>query len=472
MQLRAVIYTRVSSDKTGRAKSVTEQEAECRAECERRGWPVAEVLTDNDLSATRYARKTRPAYERLKKILAPGDVLVTWESSRAQRGLDAYVELRDLCAERGVFWSYSGKLYDLTDGGDRFSTAIDSAVAEREADDIRKRILRAQRASRAAGKPAGRLLYGYKVIRDDAGRAIRREPDPAEAAVVTECARRALAGDSIGSIAADLNRREVPRRSGAAWTTNTVKKMLITPAYAGLRTHLGEVLPVAGTWEPLLSVDEHNDLIALFATRKSGPRGTAPKHLLSGIATCTKCKGKLWRHRGGTNADGSYTEVYVCRGSHAARKMADLDAAVHAVVETILTTPEALSALAETPEVDPSVPARLTELREQLAAVETEIAEGRMPPATGARVATRLEALIAAAEEEAAPVFTDPAVKALATAPDPVATWRSLPVAGQREFLRAAMVITVAPAGRGRWHDKLKGVTIKPRRLAVVPNDA
>ena len=64
---------------------MTEQESECRTECERRGWQVATVLCDNDRSATRFATKDRPEYERLRTTLQPGDVLVTWEASRAGR---------------------------------------------------------------------------------------------------------------------------------------------------------------------------------------------------------------------------------------------------------------------------------------------------------------------------------------------------------------------------------------------------
>lgn len=65
-----MVYTRVSSDKA-KGRSVAEQETECRAECERRGWPVADVLTDNDRSATRFATKDRPEYARLAHVLQP-----------------------------------------------------------------------------------------------------------------------------------------------------------------------------------------------------------------------------------------------------------------------------------------------------------------------------------------------------------------------------------------------------------------
>jgi hypothetical protein len=55
---RALIYTRVSKDKR-QGRSVEEQETECRRVCEHEGWTIADVLSDNDRSASRYATKTR-----------------------------------------------------------------------------------------------------------------------------------------------------------------------------------------------------------------------------------------------------------------------------------------------------------------------------------------------------------------------------------------------------------------------------
>ncbi|WP_287001199.1 recombinase family protein, partial [Gordonia sp. UBA7860] len=145
--VRAIIYCRVSSDPRQRGKSVTEQESDCRAVASTHGWDVGEVLVDNDRGASRYSRGQRPAYERLAHILAPGDVLVTWEASRAQRDLAAYLELRELCASRGVLWCYSGKIHDLNAGDDRFVTGLDALLAEKEVEQTRERVLRAVRAN-------------------------------------------------------------------------------------------------------------------------------------------------------------------------------------------------------------------------------------------------------------------------------------------------------------------------------------
>lgn len=46
---------------------------------------------------------------------------------------------------------------------------------------------------------------------------------------------------------------------------------------------------------------------------------------------------------------------------------------------------------------------------------------------------------------------------------DPVGLWRSLPVARQRDFIKAVLEIKVTKIGRGRWHDKLADITITQR---------
>src|SRR4029453_14556301 len=56
---RAAIYCRISRDPRGDLLGVQRQAPPCRALCERLGWEVVEVYTDDDLSA--YTGKHRPA---------------------------------------------------------------------------------------------------------------------------------------------------------------------------------------------------------------------------------------------------------------------------------------------------------------------------------------------------------------------------------------------------------------------------
>lgn len=464
---RAIIYTRVSADRAA-GRSVDEQEQECRAECDRQRWPVAEVICDNDRSASRFATKSRPEYARLHDLLQPGDVLVTWEASRAQRDLARYVELRDLCAERGVAWSYSGRLYDLSDGDDRFATGLDALLAEKEAEQTRTRILRAHRANLADGKPHGRVPYGYKIVRDPVtGKAIGRIPDPVRAPLVAEAARRVLSGQSVESTVHWIATKDpMPE-----WNRAKLRRILLNATNAGYRTHSTKIngkrtdqkIHGDGTWDAILTRDQHLDLVAMFAARKTGPRGPEPRHLLSGIATCGVCKDSLWWGKGGRKKDGSAFDVYACRKHHVGRKEETVDEVITAVIEGLLSRPEAVAALASEPsEPDSTAKAELEALQRQLLAIEEQLIANKMPADLGARVATRLTDQIAALERATAPTFTDPTVREVVTALDPVAMWRSLSLARKREFIRAVMTIKIDPVGRGRWHAKEDGITITP----------
>ncbi len=298
VSVKAVIYTRVSSDRSGRGRSVTEQEADCRAVCAHEGWVVADVLVDNDAGASRWSRRDRPAYHKLSMVLRGGGVgvLVTWEASRAQRDLSAYVQLRDLCAERGVLWSYSGRTFDLSRPDDRMTTGLDALLSEREADVTRERVLRALRARVEAGTPHGKVAYGYRRVVDPVtGESTGRVCNETTAPIVVNACRRALTGEPLAAIARDLNDRGVaaprPGRDGAPvkWTGSQVKRMVVSPTYAALRTHNGVVVGPA-TWPALVSEADHFALRArLNDPRRLTHKDGALKHLLVGIATCGVC---------------------------------------------------------------------------------------------------------------------------------------------------------------------------------------
>ncbi|NKV17381.1 recombinase family protein [Rhodococcus hoagii] len=296
--MRAIIYARVSADQSGRGRSVSEQEAECRAICQREGWDVAEVLSDNDVGASRFSRvKDRPAYERLKQVLQAGDVLVLWEASRASRKLDGYVELRDLCAERGVLWNIGGQTYDPSRSNDRVMTGIRAIISEDEAHQIQQRVLRAHRANAERGLAHGKIPYGYRAVRDaDTGKIVERVPDEGEAPIVREMVRRFLAGESVWAIAKDLNERGVSTPgSSPLWRASIMTQMLKRPTYAGLRTHRG-VVTGRGEWEALISEDDHRAVVAALSDpSRRTHRGVEPKHLLTGIATCGECASVVWR---------------------------------------------------------------------------------------------------------------------------------------------------------------------------------
>ncbi|MDG3012496.1 recombinase family protein [Rhodococcus sp. D2-41] len=439
--MKAIIYCRVSSDPTGRGRSVAEQEAECRQVCAREGWQVSEVLTDNDIGASRHSGKARPAYERLADALQAGDILVTWEASRAQRDLAAYVALRELCAERGVLWSYSGNTFDLRRGEDRFRTGLDALLAENEAEKIRERVLRALRADAAAGKPHGKIPYGYRAVRDiTTGRIVERVPHENQAAVVREVAHRLLAGDSIWSVARDLTARGVPTATGGeTWRPQQVKDMIRRPTYAGLRSHHGEL--TQGQWEPLITRDDHMRLCTLLdAPGRKTHRGVEPKHLLTGIATCDECGKYVWRMK--SNGGGSY----VCEDRCVSRKMEPVDMLV---TEVILRRCESLSApdeLEATGPADALIEART--LRARLDGFVDQAADGSLSPAALARIEAKLLPQILAAERRAQSTVSPLVLELLG--PTARGRWDGMSIVTRREVVRSLATVRICRQPRGK----------------------
>jgi site-specific DNA recombinase len=440
----ALIYTRVSQDQTRQGRSVDEQEHECRAVCEREGWTVVDVLSDNGRSASRYATKTRPAWAQVKRRLATDgiDVLVTWEASRNGRDLGEFVELRDLCRANGVMLNYEGKSFDFDDHSDSFRAGLDALISEDESERTRKRVLRTMRSQAAKGRPHGRVLYGYKRVYDDSTppRLLGQEPDPETAPVVREMARRFLSGESLYAIAEDLNARGV---SGVKWSMNRVKRTLRNPGYAGLRVHQGEVIG-DGDWPAIIDRPTFDAIAARFEPKRGGRGGTDVKHLLSGIARCGKCGAPMyvWKDR--------HNRVYACTksGGHLCRSQKHLDKYVEAMVLERLATVDFSALAAEHPDAA-EARAEATELHERLDAAAAEYSAGRISASMLGKVEADLVPRVRQAERRVRAAVVPPNLEQLAGA-GVDRRWKQLTVEQCRDVIRLLVDVTVLPSTRPR----------------------
>lgn len=228
-QLRAAIYTRVSQDRRGTKCSVEEQEHEARGVVARESWSLQGVWSDNDRSASQYARKGRPDWERLLQTIERGeiDVLVVWEPSRATRDRQVWAALAALCQERSVLINASGKTQDPTDPDDMFALDLFFAIAIRESAATRKRVKRSMRAAARKGRPHGHVPYGYRRIYDvNTGDLLSQVPQEPQASVVKEIFRRVAAAEKLDRIAEDLNRRGVAAPGDQRWTGSVVRRAI------------------------------------------------------------------------------------------------------------------------------------------------------------------------------------------------------------------------------------------------------
>jgi len=442
--MEAVIYTRVSQDRHD-GRSVEDQERECLAECQRRGWPVRKVFCDNNISASRYG-KHRPEWERLQTELRQGDVLVMWEASRAARGMEDHLSLRKVCAENDVLLSYKGRVLDLADGDDRFTGGMDALLAERESEQTRVRVLRGKRAGALEGRPAGRVPWGYKLISPGIW-----EPDPVEAPRIQEAVERILAGESYSAVYRWLQATEgyVPS------TLTVMNRSLRKPSLAALRVHRGEVIG-KGIWEPILTEEQHTKLVnRMDRVRKTYKRvenpGPEPQHLLSHIARCGTCGSSLpWRRK-----SGGGNPVYVCPKGHCSRLADPVDKAVeNALFERLAKVDPAQF------ETDDPVVGTLWD--------EVEAATRQLEEITAKAIASEISAESFANLEKGLRIRIDSAKAEVVQRDrgeidlaDVLQNWAELAVREKRAIVRGFFTITVHPAKRGH-RVGLGGVDIVP----------
>jgi len=448
--LRAFIYNRASRDPKRRGRSTKDQSAENHAECEDQGWTVVGEFTDDNRSASRHARRTRDQFEAMAVRIRAGecDVLVTWESSRANRTMDGYVELRKLIEESGVLWRYGGHTFDMNDRRDRREATRDAAQAEDEAEQIRERNLRTVRLNAAKGRPHGRIPFGYMREYDPhTGELVAQRLHPTEGPDLETAYKRYAAGESAPPIAAWLNERGHTTRTGKDWDGDALLKVFRSQTNIGKRIHQGKVIRNAD-WPELIDPATFWAVQAMLSTpgRNDGA-GRPLSHLLSGIAVCGVCgRADLYilKNRG--------RSTYVCRPrAHVAILETRLDAYVESALVSWLSSPAAVEAFKP---ADPgsSVSAILAEVDE----LNAELQEARLLAASRKLSAVSLAAVesgilpqIERLQDRVQRAMVPPVLRGLLGAPDADARWNALVLERRRMVLRACVAVTVSPGRRG-----------------------
>ncbi len=226
--LRGIIYARASKDRRGRSVSVKSQVSVGRRFFEQHNIAVVAVLVDNDMSASRYARAERQEYKEALRLLVTGEanLLWSWESARATRELDVFVELRRILIQVGGYFAYDERIYDMNDPDDRMDTAEDAVDAEKETEKLRKRVRRGVESRAYAGLHHGNDWYGHRKVYDQrTGEIAEIVADPEQGPVAKEAVTRLLGGENGTVIANDFNRRGISCPHEMKWISLHVEKL-------------------------------------------------------------------------------------------------------------------------------------------------------------------------------------------------------------------------------------------------------
>jgi site-specific DNA recombinase len=429
--MRAVIYARYSSD-LQRDASIEDQVRICRERVMQIGGRVLEVYTDAAISGSRL--QNRPGMQKLldDSRLRPRkfDVVVAEALDRLSRDQEDIAGIFKRLGHADV------RIHTISEGDiTELHVGLKGTMNALFLKDLAEKVRRGQRGRAEAGRAAGGLSYGYRMIReigsDGEIERGRREIDPVQAAVIRRIFEEYVAGRSPRAIATDLNREGIPSPRGGTWNASTINGhrqrlhgILQNPLYGGKMIY-GRLTyrkdPESGAREPrVVEPDKwvHIDvpewrivpteiwenaqrMRARHSTRRPH-QARRPRHLLSGLLRCGVCGGAYTMRSSDRLGCVAHREKGICKNNHTVL-LTDLERRVLDGLRDRMLSPEIFAEFAEeyrrelkrlnarqTDERE-SRGKRLTDVKARIDRIVDAIADGGSSPALKAKL-SELEA--------------------------------------------------------------------------------
>ncbi|WP_084959487.1 recombinase family protein [Thermoactinospora rubra] len=333
-----VSYARISADNRGDEHGVRDQHKVNRETAARLGWTVVAEFTDNDKSAAK-ADVYRDDFEAMLKVLKAGKlpdgrpvqgVVIVAEDRLARRPGDYERFVEAITYKDGRVYADARGSKDLYSEDTESMGLFGAVISKMEVRKMQRRMRRSHQARAEQGKPVGGPRpFGW--LPD------RLTLHPEEAPLLRKAALDFAGGRSLDSIVKEWRRHGVLTSRGNPWIRMTLRSALANPRLCGWRAIGGELVrdakgePIVGQWEPILTPEEWQAVMAVMNARKGhwvnrdGSVGSPiptdqreHRYLLSGILRCGKPKpeggicNKPLRCRPGKSGVGPH--VYLCPG--------------------------------------------------------------------------------------------------------------------------------------------------------------
>lgn len=463
------IYVRISEDAIDSGLGVERQLADCAAVAERRGWREHVVYSDNDVSASR--GKPRLAYSRMVADIQARRIqaVIVWDIDRLTRTPAELEHFIDLADSHQIALASVGGDIDLATPQGRLTARVKGAVARHEVEQSSRRIRRKSDELAERGLPHGRAAWGWVRIHeyDERGRklASRDVLDPVPAALIAEAADRIIAGESVISIERDWQSRGVVNSAGQPWRTTTLRQMLLRPRNAGLREHRGQIVGKA-QWEPAICREKWDQVVAVLSDpARVTTTGGDPRHLVSMIAKCGLCDGKMRSLLRRPNAAGVRVRQYHCTGcQRVGRKQEDVDALVEATLLKLLSTADSGKLFARRGSDPAAALVTMNSLKARLGIAADSFADGNITGEQLARITARLRPQLDDATAKYRQMLIEPDLADLVN-PDIAARWDIIPLSRKRAVINYLFEIRILPThrGGGMWRFDPRTVSINRR---------
>lgn len=463
---RAVIYVRISQDRTGAHLGVDRQLEDCRALAERHGWEIVETYVDNDISA--YSGKRRPDYRRMLDDLEQGmaTVVVSWHTDRLHRSPTELEEYIDISQRRGVdtHTVQAGDL-DLSTSSGRMTARIHGAVARHESEHKAERVARARLQKAKAGKWGGGIRpFGWGVPTGETRKKIDRKTGdevevpvldmdqlvPEEAAAIEVGIDMILSGGSIKGWCRWLADKGLTTTRGNPVGHVEARDMLMRARNAGIAVYRGEEIG-PGSWAAIVPEEKHRAVVAVLMdpNRRTTP-GAQPKWLGSLLYRCGRdeCPTTVYV----TQSGGARYPSYRCRTAHGGgRRASKVDEYVQDTVIARLSRPDAADLLLPGPTTVNvgALQVEAEQIRGRLRELAAMFGGGQIDMAQFTEGSDVARAQLAGVEQQMVrAAVKDPLVK-LVGAKDVGKAWHALPLEEKRDVLRTLVTVTLTPPRLG-----------------------
>jgi len=506
----------------GEAKGLVEHERVLRDRAHAHRWTVGEVIVENDMTGGK--PKPASAYKRRKVVLPDGSTawrvirpgfrklldrlrnrksqaVLAVDLDRTVRDPRDLEDLIDIVQETGAnARSLSGSLR-FTDGGTDAEITLARVMvtmANKASRDTARRVSAARLRQAINGEyGGGRRPYGFCAGPPRVPDGGRSEDYPCpwhdgrdchagisvipeEAAVIFDCSHRLLQGVSLAALAADLRDKNVPTVTGAPWSAETLRDVLLRPRNAGFVVHQDKILPgVVAPWDAIVEPEVFEAVVAKLTdpARRTGP-GSAPRWQGSGMYRCGICTPP------GTETDkpvtcevtlGGRTPRYRCKEhNHLSRNAAHTDDWVTLHVLYALTHDRAYELLAPAaPDVDaPALRAERAAIKETLKRYAREEVLNKRTPEQVTEATLIGTQRIAEIDQILNANVTDDPLAEIINAADPVQAWQDTPIGSKRILLDRLMTVTILPIGRGGRGFDRSSVRIDPKHRLGAPSAA
>lgn len=306
---RIAIYARVSTEEQADfGYSIDAQLDTLRSYCNLHQKTIVGEYVDRGVSG----KSIEGRYE-LQKLLRDAnqglfDEVLVWKINRiSRRTIDLLKIVDELSQQKITFRSFSENFETETAMG-KFALQMLGAVGELERNTIVDNVKMGMRQRARTGQWNGGKVLGYRSSQAVLGQRHRRDSTleivPEEAAIVRKIFELYASGKGLKAIANQLNREGCSTKRGNAFSTDSIKQIILNPVYIGKirfnqfenwneRRRKGKndtPIIVDGDHEPIIS-EELWEKVQLLQKSKAvaSSRTFDGKYTLTGLLRCPQC---------------------------------------------------------------------------------------------------------------------------------------------------------------------------------------